>query len=297
MSDWRDSDDDEGIKRWLLIGVGMCVAVMAWMYIARPSDEVLSSRGFDLGAAAPSGSSGGIFERRKQTGLSYVGGSFDSKSSSVRPDNLTGAAAARDVASAGAASAVFTPTPSDPADMAPADGEADPARLAALGVPTNKAALASMVSREGLLSKLVDKVLGYPPAVKFLLNNKTVVNGFFARKETSALCKNGSALKSYMMNGSDPKGVSADIAILKGVLRHPESAAAAGSSEFFRRVIECPSATQFLQNPQGLTQVVLGNPGLLGIMADPATIRAISSNPQASALLGSVQSSVGGGRP
>jgi hypothetical protein len=210
--------------------------------------------------------------------------------------------------------AASTPSPGEPAPAQPATvapqpaparaasapapapaAAADGAALSEIGAPSDARGLTRLGAQTGLLSKLVAAAVNHPAALRLLLNNKTLVNAYFSRESAQRNCSSGEALKSYMMNGSDPSGVSEEISIARGLLSHPDAAAAMAGTEFSQRLLACPSVGQLSNDRGAMLQVAMANPSLLSLVADPNAMSALSSNPQALALLGGVQSSIGAG--
>lgn len=293
MTDWRGRDEGpDQTKIALAAGAVLGLAVLGWMLLARAGEERVSSNGFSVGGPAaaarpaprPSGADG------SPTGLSMVRFGFTESPASSPSAPAGGAPAAATGAAAESADAAAPAPP--PAPATPADSKAD---LSEIGVRSDAKSLSRLGAEKGLLSAVVAKAFEHPAVLRLLLNNKTLVDAYFSRSLVQKNCSSGSALKSYLMNGSDPQGVSEEMTIARSLLSHPDAAAAAAGTEFGARLMSCPSVGELAKDPGAALAIAGANPGVLGLMSDPGAMKALSSNPQALSLLGSAQSSLGGG--
>ncbi len=298
MTDWRGNglDDSDKTKVAFMVGSLAGTAVLAWIMLARGggADNALTSSGFDVGGPSPVASRvGPARERRDGTGLSMV-----------RLGEVADGSAAPSPSSAPSVPGAGTPAPGDAA--APAAAAAVPSRVAANAGEDGAAAAAALGvdpardagrlgGQPGLLSALARRALQHPSALRYLLNNKTLVDAYFSRDLVAKNCSSGAALKSYLMNGSDPQGVSEEVGLAKMFLQNPEAAQAAAGSEFGKRMMDCPSVGQLAKDPGAALVIAGSNPQLLGLLSDPNAAKALATNPAASSLLGGVSSSVGGG--
>ncbi|NNN05294.1 MAG: hypothetical protein HKL90_05280 [Elusimicrobia bacterium] len=266
-------DDPGGVKRGFAIGAACGLLVVAWLWLSRPEDVGLSSSGFDAGGLVgglASGSRPGLFDARRPTVRPLIG----RDGGPARVENA--------VAASGASTAA-----------APPDGAAE---LTSLGAPSDPAGLQRLGTQKGLLSRLVAAAAAHPAALRALLNNKLLVDAYFSRDLVSRNCASGAALKSYLMNGSDPQGVSEEVSLVRGYLGDPAAASsavgAAAGTEFAQRLASCPSVRQLAADPGAGLQIAAANPALLGLVADPAAAAALSSNAQASAALAGVKAAL-----
>lgn len=296
MSDWRGRDPDEKQKIAASFAVGciLGMGVLAWMVLSRSSsDGRMESQGFDFAAPVASGSAprvGPMAERRADSGLSMIrmGGVDDPAAApgaapASSPPPMPGDAAAPGAPPPSAAGPAGPPPPPT------GDGAADAARL---GVEPARDA-GRLGGEKGLLSALAAKALEHPAALRYLLNNKTLVDAYFSRDLVKRNCESGAALKSYLMNGNDPGGVSEEVSLAKMFLSHPDAASAASGSEFGKRMMDCPSVGQLAKDP-GAALVIMGsNPQLMALLSDPNAARSLAANPAATSLLGGVTSSMG----
>lgn len=294
MTDWRRRDEGpDQAKRALAAGAVLGLAALGWMLLARSGEERISSNGFSVGGPAagarPLPRSPGA--DGAPTGLSMVRLGFTEAPSSSQPESAGVAPAAAGASEAPAAASPPADAPVSPA-AASADSKAD---LSAIGVRSDAKSLSRLGEEKGLLSAVVAKAFEHPAVLRLLLNNKTLVDAYFSRGLVQKNCSSGSALKSYLMNGSDPQGVSEEMAIARSLLSRPAAAAAAAGTEFGSRLMSCPSVGELAKDPGAALAIAGANPGVLGLLADPGAMKALSSNPQALSLLGSAQSSLGGG--
>ena len=302
MGDWRDEERaGEDTKRYVLIGVGAIAAIMGWMFIARPGDEAPSSRGFNLSGtgASPSGVSPRPFMPRGQkTGLDFVGNTIGGGPASVKPGVLPPGSSPPPEAAP--PSDAPSDAPPDSAGAPPSAAPASPAaptksdsRDATANLPNDAAGLTRLGAKEGLLSAMVGKVMEHPKALAYLLNNKTLVNAYFSRDLVKKNCSSGSALKSYLMDSSNPQGVSEELGIARSMLRNPAAASAALGTEFGKRLMDCPSVGAVAKDPGAALVIIGSNPGLMSMLSDPNATKVMNANPQAASLFGAAQSGLG----
>lgn len=166
-------------------------------------------------------------------------------------------------------------------DAQPQDAPPDPSLMAATGLPTDKRGLSQLGATKGLLSKLLPKILQHPKVLRYLLNNETLVNGLFSRPRSQQNCSDTQSLKNYMTGGADPAGLQKNISIVTSVLQQPEAVAAISGTRFMDQVMQCPSVQGLMHDPGALTQMLVANPSLVGLVSNPAAVTALSSNPQA----------------
>jgi hypothetical protein len=295
MTDWKSPGESrDRTKLALIIGSGVIFLVVAWLVLARPSEENLSSSGFNSGGSFPVAPlSGAAFSRHSsQTGLSFVRIGEAAPPSAGLAEN--GATAPASGASGQATSPLTAPPGASPAPAAETD-KSILDRIKALGVPTDDSKLKGLLTGPPrMLSGLIAKVVGYPPAVKFLLNNKTLNDLLFSMEPGKTNCQSSKALTKAMSN---PAITGEGVFIVKVLMAHPEAAEVAVNSDYTTRLMACPSVEALNKNPAGLASVVLANPELLGVVADPAAVSALQSNPQASAMMSTAQAALGVGGP
>jgi hypothetical protein len=297
MSAWKSPGDGPDWNKMIPVaGVAAGLLILCWLLLGRSDDSRIASSGFNSGGsspvvAVPAGAA--LTERRSETGLSFVRSGLDeAPPSSETPQVPAGSAPAAEGAPQTASTSA-----APAAASAPAAAEAPPsaAELAAVGVRSDPSSLNKLGAEKGLLSRVVDKALEHPTVLRMLLNNKTLVDAYFSRGLVQKNCSSGSALKSYLMNGGDPQGVSEEMTIARSLLQHPDAAAVAVGTEFGSRLMACPSVDALSKDPGAVMQVITSNPGALGLVGDPNAMKALASNPQAASLLSGVQSSIGGG--
>jgi hypothetical protein len=291
MTDWRGrGEGPDQTKLALAAGAAAGLLVLGWMFMARAGEERPSSNGFAFGGPAPLAAPARPASAQPQTSLSMVRFGFTDAPSAARPE-----AASAGMAPGEAAPSGVEPPPAGGAPAAPPASAGSEKDLAAIGVSPEPRSLSRLGGEKGLLSSVVEKALEHPSALKYLLNNKTLVDAYFSRDLVRSNCSSGSALKSYLMNGSDPQGVSEEITIARALLQHPDAAAAAAGTEFGSRLMNCPSVAEIGKDPGAVVAIAGANPAALGLLSDPNAVKALSSNPQALSLLGAAQSSLGGG--
>ncbi len=271
-------EDPHGVKLGFAIGAACGLLVVTWLWLSRPEDVGLSSSGFDAGGIAgglASGSRPRLFDARRPDVSPLLG----------RDDGAAPAPTAA-VLSGGSRAAVSQ------------DGAAE---LASLGAPSDPAGIQRVGTQKGLLSRLVAAAAAHPAALRALLNNKLLVDAYFSRDLVSRNCASGAALKSYLMNGSDPQGVSEEVSLVRSYLGDPAAASsavgAAAGTEFAQRMASCPSLRQLAADPGAAVQIAGANPALVGLVTDPAAAAALSSSAQASAALAGVRAALSAPTP
>lgn len=294
MTDWRGrGEGPDQTKLALGAGAVLGLIVLGWMFAARSGEERVSSSGFSFAGPAPAA---------RAVPAPAAAGGAPSSLSMVRLGFAEGPPSARPDAAGPSAAPAASPDPSAPG-AAPAPGAAAPpapptagapASLAEIGVSPDPKGLSRLGGEKGLLSAVVAKALEHPAALRLLLNNKTLVDAYFSRDLVQKNCSSGAALKSYLMNGSDPQGVSEEMTLARTLLAHPDAASAALGTEFGARLMGCPSVGEVGRDPGAALAIAGANPAVLGLMSDPGAMKALSSNPQALSLLSSAQSSLGG---
>ena len=289
MNGWKSPGENrDHLKLALIVGSGALLLVVAWLVLSRPNEENVSSSGFNSGGAFPTHptSSAAFTKRSAQTGLSFVRLGEGVAPSAGLAENAPAADAPGQAAAPSAAAASSSATPAAETNKSVMD------RIKAMGIPTDAAGLKILATGHHVLSGLIKKIVGYPPAVKFLLNNKVVNDVLFSREPGKTNCQSASALTSYMANNAH---TTEAVSLIKALMTNPGSTEATVNSDYATRVMACPSVVELNKNPTALAQVVLANPALLELVADPASVNALTSNPQAAALMSNAQAALGAG--
>ncbi|HAZ09216.1 MAG TPA: hypothetical protein DCZ01_12015 [Elusimicrobia bacterium] len=300
----RSGDEDEGglsLRGGLLVGAAAVAMIGAWIWLAHPGDETISSQGFNMGIGGPAparprdlpaGAAPALTPRESGDVLAMIRreplpGNIEHSPSgpSVDPGFLT---KTTPPAAAGAA----TP-PSAPRSAPP---EADRHALAAAGIPTDAKGLSNLGAQKGLLSAVTAKLLDHPAILKAVFNNKLVVDAFMSRDVSLRNCSDSGALKSYL---SDPNsaGMTKVFPVLQAALSNPASAAALAGTEMAKRVTECPSVRAMAKDPSAFMAVAVSNPKALQLLADPRLAQSLAAHSEASSLLSGVTASMGGAAP
>lgn len=290
MSDWRDEERaKEETKRNLLIGAGAIVAILAWMFVSRPGDEVPSSRGFNLSGPGvlPSGVSARPFmPRSRKTGLDFAGGMAADGPASVKSGALPDSSPPPDVAADGTSLVAPSGSAPGPAEEASAGNQRQAERL---GAPKTPAEAAAFGGSRDLWSSLMPKIAGYPGVLRYLLNNKYVVSGYMNRRKTKEVCSNPKAMSRYLFDPAQPGGVTRDLPIFMRVVRgNPEVANVIADSKLAHALFACPGTQGVLSDPS-LMMGLATNPKMLGVLMDPTVIGGLASTPSSARILNSVQ--------
>lgn len=143
-----------------------------------------------------------------------------------------------------------------------------------------------------LLTRAVEKLLDHPKLVGFLLNNKTLAQGFMKTGLTPKLCKDPKALSSWLADPKSSEGVGMYMQTFQKAMKNPETAGAIVGSELAKTVMnECGSVETLTHDPSLVKEVAVGNPGFFMMLGDPALAGALAANPQAMQAVGNMQSS------
>lgn len=290
MRGWQpDEEDWREIRRGFLAGAAGGLVVVLWMWLAHSPDETISSRGFDVSGGG--GYMGGLPSQPSGSRMIFAKRDQEGGLASVAPEAVPGGASEP----SDETEAAPAPPPAAAPASAAAKRESDPRELAKAGLPTDARGLAGLGARKGLLSAVVEKFLDHPAVLKAVFNNKLVVDAFMSRDISKRNCSDAGALKSYL---SDPNsaGMTKVYPVLQTVLSHPDAAAALAGTEMADRITSCPSIKALSSDSSAVTAVAMSNPQAVMLMGDPRLTMAMASNPQASGMLSSMQSSMGGGR-
>lgn len=318
MSEWdyepdRSLRDGGNLKQSVFIGAVAAGAVIVWMVFARPSDELQSTSGFDMGSTSGSSSGGRPFASRPKTSLDMVSARIGAPPAGMKLDYLPGsqepqetqeaidsaAATSQSTSTAPAPPAAATPGRDAAAMAAPPVSPADEAKtLAGAGIPTDARGLANLGATQGMLSSLASKLLNHPKALAAVFNNKTVVNAFMARKGVQENCQSGGALKSYL---SDPGGgaMTKVFPVIQQALGGSNASglvSALSGTEMAKALGACPSIKELGNDTSAITSIAMANPKAMGLLLDPRGMAAVAGNPQAAGALAGLQSKLGGGK-
>jgi hypothetical protein len=276
----EEEDSSAAFRRRLLLGLaavaGSVALIFLWLWLSRPSEDVVSKEGFDFGAPVASIP----FEAKPRTGIASV-----SIGSALDEPALSSAAAV-------APSAAGAPA------GAPLSTE-DAAALAAAGAPKDNEGYVRVGARRGLLSRVLRRVIKHPTAMRLLLNNGLLVNAFFSRPDVQERCENRASLKSFVMN-SFPKGPPDPTAvndpdylpIVPTFLRDKDAMAAAADTRFGAKMLACPAVRQLSSDQNAVAQIVAENPSLVSVMTNRTLTSALAGNTEAKSVLGAAQQSL-----
>lgn len=312
MSEWGEGEresapvDWDTVKRNALIGAVCAAVVIAWMFFARPGEELASSRGFNMGGDGGGGGSGKLFAQRSQTGLDMVSSKIGAAPANLTPNSLLGGPTSDSAASispAAAASQSVASSPTPPAATIPTSvpaSMADEAKtLSKAGVATDPGSLNTLGAKEGMLSSLAAKMLNHPAVLAAVFNNKKVVDAFMSRPRVRENCQSGDALKTYL---SDPNsgGMTKVFPVIQQALGNAANSAALvgalAGTEMTKRLSECPSLKAVSNDSSAITSIAMANPKALSLLMDPRGMAALASNPQAAGALAGLQSKMGGAK-
>jgi hypothetical protein len=288
MSWDRESEDWAQIKRGFAVGAALGAIVLAWLWLARPGDDALSSGGFNL----PGAPGGAIpFDRKGQTGLSMVriGDALDPAAGAAGPVSAAPADVQLSVGSAGAAgTAAGAPVIS----TAVPEAAASPAEMAGAGLPTDAAGFKNLGAQKGLLTAAFNRLIEHPRLLRALFNNTLVVDALMSRDSSQQNCSSPAALQAVLSNPQSD-AMRQMMPVVQNALSHPEAAGAFAGSVLATRLMNCPSVQGLAKSPSGIMAVVQSNPAAVGILTDPRVAQAVADSPQAGGLLTGLESSLG----
>ncbi|MDA8242709.1 MAG: hypothetical protein M0025_01130 [Elusimicrobia bacterium] len=155
-------------------------------------------------------------------------------------------------------------------------------------LPPNEAqvkAQTGMGYQKGYLTTAVSKVLGSPAAVKALLNNKYIVNGFMSRATVKAATGSPEGLANFL-KGPGPSNFINN-PVVKAALNNPAIVSAVASSGLIGAMMDTPAAKALMNDPDKLADIVNSNPQLMQLaMQNPQTLTMLMGNKDVSGLIG-----------
>jgi len=121
-------------------------------------------------------------------------------------------------------------------------------------------------------------LLKHPKAVKFLLDQDSLIQAFMGQDRVRRLCAEPAALRRYWSDRSDPKGFGRDLASFRRSL-DAGAAAAVLSSRLADAVIgRCGAISAVGADPTAMMGVARANPDLASLAMDPRFLQAVGSN-------------------
>ena len=144
--------------------------------------------------------------------------------------------------------------------------------------------------QKGYLTTAVSKVMGSPAAVKALLNNKYIVDGFMSRPTVKAATGSPEGLANFL-KGPGP-GNFINNPVVKAALNNPAVVSAVASSGLIGAMIDTPAAKALMNNPDLLGDVINSNPQLMQLaMQNPQALTMLMGNKDVSGLMGKFDTS------
>ncbi|HNT97185.1 MAG TPA: hypothetical protein PKK31_02840 [Elusimicrobiales bacterium] len=148
----------------------------------------------------------------------------------------------------------------------------------------NKREQMSVGHQKGYLTKAVGAAMKNPKAVRALLNNKYVVEGFMARGTVKQATSSPEALKQYL-KGSGPVSFLNN-PVVKAAMNNPAVVSAVASSGMVAAMLETPAAKALMNDPNAIAALVQENPQLVQLaMQNPQTLAMLMSNPEVSGVV------------
>ncbi|MEW5906632.1 MAG: hypothetical protein AB1734_07640 [Elusimicrobiota bacterium] len=142
----------------------------------------------------------------------------------------------------------------------------------------------SVGHQTGYLTKAVGAAMKSPAAVKALLNNKYVVEGFMARSTVKQATSSPEALKEYLKGPGPANFVNNPV--VKAALNNPAVVSAVASSGMVAALLDTPAGRQLMKDPAAVADLVNSNPDLISMaMQDPMLMSTLMSNPEVSGIV------------
>ncbi|MDA8132405.1 MAG: hypothetical protein M0011_12960 [Elusimicrobia bacterium] len=139
--------------------------------------------------------------------------------------------------------------------------------------------------QKGYLTTAVSKVMGSPAAVKALLNNKYIVNGFMSRATVKAATGSPEGLANYL-KGPGPADFLNN-PVVKAALNNPAIVSAVASSGLIGAMMDTPAAKALMNDPDKLADIINSNPQLMQMaMQNPQTLTMLMGNKDVSGVVG-----------
>lgn len=171
-----------------------------------------------------------------------------------------------------------------PSAAAPAKDGSRPAPTqspapAAAAAPEDEKKSRTMGFARGAISKAVEKLMDNPKAVSALLNNEYVVKGFMSRDTVKNATASAASLASYLKNPANMNNFMGKGVVQNGINNQQLVNAVAGS-QLVGALMDTPGGRALLKDPNALGEVLKANPGLVGVITNPAILNALINNPK-----------------
>lgn len=136
----------------------------------------------------------------------------------------------------------------------------------------------------GALTKLAGTLLNNPEALTALFNNEYVVKGFMSRGTVRSATASKAALSAYLKNPANLSKFMAKAPVQAGLKRADLMSAMAGS-KMVGAMLDTPGGKALMADPSAMAEIVRANPDLALVLADPAVMGALMSNPKTAGLV------------
>ncbi len=167
-----------------------------------------------------------------------------------------------------------------PAETPPSkEAAARPAAAAAAASPQDAKNSQGLGFAYGAISKAVEKLLDNPKAVSALLNNEYVVRGFMSRDTVKNATRNSAALANYLKNPANMNKFMGKEVVQRG-MNNQQLVSAVASSALVGALLDTPGGKALLSDPLAIAEVLKANPGLIGVLRNPAILNALIENPK-----------------
>jgi hypothetical protein len=138
--------------------------------------------------------------------------------------------------------------------------------------------------KKGFLTDAVGKLLNNPKAVASLFNNEFVVKGFLSRDLVKQNLSDSHALESFLSN---PKTISNFLnnPVVSASLNNPALLNSLAGTKMMQEIMTSKAVTDIMSDPSRMNNILMNNPGLNKVLANPNVISALSHNPGGAKIL------------
>ena len=139
----------------------------------------------------------------------------------------------------------------------------------------------------GALSKAAGKLLDNPKAVSALLNNDYVVKGFMSRDTVKNATASSASLANYL---KDPQNLNKFMGkdVVQNGINNGDLVGAVATSKLAMALLDTPGGQALLKDPRAIADIIQSNPGITGVLTNPAIMKSLAQNPKTVGVLSSI---------
>ena len=139
----------------------------------------------------------------------------------------------------------------------------------------------------GALTKAAGKLLDNPKAVSALLNNDYVVKGFMSRDTVKNATASSASLANYLKNPENLNKFMGKDAVQAGI-NNGDLVGAVATSKLAMALLDTPGGQALLKDPRAIADIIQSNPGITGVLTNPAIMKSLAQNPKTVGVLSSI---------